>query len=218
VALGDFEVNGEVAWTLPRGVTPHLAVEELAAAGLLRRQDVRFVERRRFAEAAEAERQGRQRPPGAPAAGVAPRLDFLAMAVWSPLMGSGYLDIRLTDPATGAVVATGRTETPPDADATSLARAVVAGVLAALDEVGRRPAWTDPVAAAAPATYRAAGVPSAAVEAFLRGLAAEERWNWEGARVGYQAAVAQGGTGFVEAEAALARAARLRNGGTLGGS
>jgi hypothetical protein len=49
----------------------------------------------------------------------------------------------------------------------------------------------------------------------MAGLEAEERWDWEGARRGYQAALAAA-PGFLEAEAALARAARLRNGGTLG--
>ena len=54
------------------------------------------------------------------------------------------------------------------------------------------------------------------VERFLRGLAAEELWNWEGARRSYEAATAS--PGFLEAEAALARTARLRTGGTLGES
>ena len=53
-----------------------------------------------------------------------------------------------------------------------------------------------------------------ALQSFLRGLAAEESWDWEGARRGYQAAASD--PGFFEAPAALARAARLRLGGTLG--
>jgi hypothetical protein len=202
---------------MPAGLEASLALQELVAAGLLRRQDIRYVERRRFAAAAEAERLGTPRPAGAPAAGVSPGPELVVSAAWSPVLGTGRLDIRLVDAQSGSVVATHRSATPSDADPTSVARTVVSGLLAALDELGRRPAWNDPATDAAPATYQSAGVPATAAEAFFRGLAAEERWNWEGARGGYQAAVAQGGPGFVEAAAALARAARLRNGGTLGG-
>ena len=217
VSVGEVEINGSVSWATPPGVEPPLALEELVAAGLLRRQDVHFVERRRFAEAAEAERLGRARPAGAPAAGISPGTELVLNAVWSPVLGTGRLDVRLVNAASGSVVLTRSATVPADADAVSVARSVLAGALAALAEEGRRPSWSDPNPAAAPPTYQPAGVPAAATQAFLRGLAAEERWNWEGARIGYQAALTLGGPGFVEATAALARAARLRNGGTLGG-
>ena len=55
------------------------------------------------------------------------------------------------------------------------------------------------------------------MNAFFAGLASEEVWDWEGARAGYQAAEALD-AGFFEANVALARAARLRSGGTLGSS
>lgn len=216
VSVGEIEINGSVPWPTPTGVEAPLALEELVAAGLLRRQDVSYVERRRFAEAAEAERLGRPRPAGAPAAGVSPGPEFVVSAVWSPVLGTGRLDVRLVDAASGSVAVAHSATVPADADPASVARTVVAGVLAALGEKGRLPPWADPVPSAAPTTYQPSGVSAAAAQAFFRGLAAEERWNWEGARVAYQAAAALGGAGFVEATAALARAARLRNGGTLG--
>jgi hypothetical protein len=89
-------------------------------------------------------------------------------------------------------------------------------ILALLGDLGRLPAWDDPVAEASPDAYVASGVPPAALADFLSGLAAEERWRWEGARVAYRSAARAGG--FFEAEAALARTARLRLGGTLGES
>jgi len=216
VTLGEVQILGTVPWHIPADLGAPLALQELVAAGLLRRRDVGYVERRRFAEAAQAERLGTPRPGGAPRAGVSPGPELVATAVWSPVLGTGHLDVRLVNAANGTVVATHQSSAPGDADPTSVARTVVSGILAALDDLGRRPGWTDPVAGTAPAAYRSAGVPAAAAEAFFRGLAAEERWNWEGARIGYQAALDQGGPGFVEAAAALARAARLRNGGTLG--
>lgn len=216
VSVGDIEINGSIAWSTPADLAAPLALQELVAAGLLRRQDVQYVERRRFAAAAEADRLGRPRPAGAPAAGVSPGAELVANAVWSPVLGTGRLDVRLVDAATGGVVMTHAATLPVDADAASVARTLVAGVLAALEGEGRRPPWSDPSPSAAPASYQPAGVPASAVQAFFRGLAAEERWDWEGARVEYQAAVAQGGAEFVEANAALARTARLRNGGTLG--
>ena len=138
---------------------------------------------------------------------------------WARLgLDSAYLELRLTDLRTGTVVRTWRAATPNDADPVALARTVVGSLLAALDAMGRRPAWRDPHPEAAPPGYRPSGIPPAAVAAFLRGLAAEERWAWEGARRGYRAAIAESGGMFFEARAALARAARLRLGGTLAAS
>ncbi len=211
VGLATVEVLGSPSWTLPSGVSPGLAVTELAAAALLDRRDVRFVERRRFARAAEAERRGEDRPAGAPAAGVSPGAELLAAASWvAPGTGSAYLELRLTDVASGGIVATARAETPVDADPVELGRAVVASLGEALEEAGRLP----PGGAEGTPT---AGPPPAAVQAFLEGLAAEERWAWEDARRRYQTALARADA-FPEARAALARTARLRTGGTLGAS
>ena len=116
------------------------------------------------------------------------------------------------------MVGSWRGSTANEADPPALARTIITGALTALTEMGRLPTWSDPLPHAAPAAYRPTDVPAAAVDAFLRGLAAEERWSWERARVGYQEAVALAGPAFFEAEAALARTARLRNGGTLGAS
>ncbi|MDX1532280.1 MAG: hypothetical protein R3362_12190 [Rhodothermales bacterium] len=176
-----------------------------------------FVERRRFAAEAAAEREGRARRPGAPAVGVSPGSELTARAVWLPLGSSqAVLEVRLTESATGAVVGSHRVALPASADLVGTARAMVGAILAALEELGRLPEWEDPLPAAAPESYRASDIPPDAVERFLRGLAAEELWNWEGARRSYEAAAAA--AGFVEAEVALARTARLRTGGTLGES
>lgn len=216
VSVGEVLLVGTPAWSAAP-VDPGLGVSELVAAGLLRRQDVRFVERRRFAAAAEAERTGAARPEGAPAAGSSPGAQYLVSATWASVgLDSAYVDLRLSDAESGAVVASWRGATARDADPVALARRVVAGTLAALDGLGVRPRWQDPDAGAAPAAYQASGVSAAAVASFFQGLAAEEAWSWERARMGYQAAVAAGGASFVEAAAALARTARLRNGGTLG--
>jgi hypothetical protein len=96
-------------------------------------------------------------------------------------------------------------------DAVRLGRQIVAGALGLLDELGRRPAWRDPLGDANSLATR--GVPTGALEHFLTGLAAEERWRWEEARRGYQSALEV--APFYEAEVALARTARLRLGGTL---
>jgi hypothetical protein len=219
VSVGEVQILTEDPWRLGGGVGVSLGIAELVAAGLLRRGDVHFVERRRFAAAAEDERLGRVRPAGAPAAGVSLGAEFILSAAWSSVGGVGaFLDVRLANASTGAVVKTWRASTVAAPDPTGLARLVVSGLVNALREMERLPSWTDPVAAAASASYQPSGVPQVAVESFLRGLAAEERWNWEGARVGYQSAIVAAGAGFLEAEAALARTARLRAGGTLGAS
>lgn len=217
LALTGVEMLAAPPWSLESPVPLSLGASELVVAGLLRRADVRFVERRRFAAAAEAERGGGPRPRGAPPAGVSDGAELVATVVWAPLAaGQASLEIRLADAATGAVRGTRRVLLPRDADPVALARQAVAGILAALAELGRLPEWSDPVPAAAPPAFAPSGVPLRAVEAFLAGLAAEESWRWEPARESYQAATVS--IGFVEAEAALARAARLRLGGTLGES
>ena len=217
LSLAEIQLLGAPPWPALDPLPAPLGFTELVVAGLLRRADVQVVERRRFGAAAEAERAGAPRPPGAPPAGVSPGSELTASVAWVPLgSDGGTLEVRLTETATGRVAATRRARVPADPEPVGLARATVGTLLAALDELGRLPAWDDPVAGAAPPEYAVTGVPSEAVAAFVTGLAAEERWRWEEARVGYQAAARA--AGFFEAEAALARTARLRLGGTLGES
>lgn len=217
ISVGAFEILGTAPWSLDADVDLSVGLSELVAAGLLRRRGVNFVERRRFAAAAERERRGLPRSEGAPAAGVSVGAEMILTAAWATLgLDSAYLDLRLADAESGDMVTTWRAATANDAGPTALARTAVGSLLEALDELGRRPAWTDPEPAAAFSTYRASPVPLPAVEAFFRGLAAEEGWEWEAARRGYQRALRAADGDFLEAEAALARAARLRQGGTLG--
>lgn len=217
VALGKVQILADDPWGSAAVVDPGLGVSELIAAGLLRRRDVRYVERRRFAAAAEAERRGLPRREGAPAPGVSEGPELLVDATWASVgLDSAWIDLRLRDSETGEIVATARRATANDAGPAALARSVVSTMLAALEEEGRLPAWEDPVAAAAPPAYRPTGLSPEAVQAFFRGLAGEERWDWNRAHAGYQEAIDRGGDAFFEARAALARAARLRNGGTLG--
>lgn len=217
VALAGVELLTAPSWSAESPVSISLGITELVAAGLLRRADVRFVERRRFAAAADAERAGRARPRGAPAAGVSEGAELVATVVVGSLSESQWtVEVRLADAATGAVRATARSLVPSGADPVALARQAVRGILSALGETGRLPTWSDPFPAAAPTDFTPSGVSQSAFRDFLAGLAAEEVWAWERARVAYQSAA--GRTGFVEAGAALARTARLRLGGTLGES
>jgi len=217
ISLAEVDLIADDPWGLSSPVSVSLGLSELVAAGLVRRRDVQFVERRRFAAAAEAERRGTARR-GAPPAGVSPGPELRLGVRWASFgLATAYLEMRLTDSESGSVVSTWRTETPSDPDPAGLARVIVGSLLGGLEDLGRLPAWTDLLADAAPRSFTSTAVPSTAVESFLSGLAAEERWDWEGARRGYQAALAVDGA-FFEASAALARTARLRLGGTLGAS
>ena len=204
-------------WGIESPVPTAIGIQELISAGLLRRRDVNFVERRRFAVAAEQERRGQPRPRGAPPVGVSPGADLILSGSWAPLgADSAYLDFRLLRAESSEVAATFRRTVPAGADPTSLARSVTAGLLETLASLESLPRWQDPIGEAAPAQYAESGVPLAAVAAFFRGVAAEDRYDWEGARRAYQAARDAGGSAFFEAGAALARIARLRAGGSLG--
>lgn len=215
VALSGVELVTSPPWPAAAPVAASLGVTELVAAGLLRRADVRFVERRRFAAAAEAERVGQPRPRGAPAAGVSEGAELVAAVVVAPL-GSSQLtvEVRLADATTGAVRSSSRHLLPTQVDPVAVSRIAVRGILDALGTLGRLPPWNDPFPTAAPIDFVPSGVPESAVADFLAGLAAEEAWMWDRARVAYQAAARR--VGFVEAGAAQARTARLRLGGTLG--
>jgi hypothetical protein len=215
LSLTGVELLADPPWSLVTSVPKSLALSELVVAGLLRRADVRFVERRRFAVAAEAERSGARRPAGAPATGISEGAEILASIVWVPLAGGqASLEVRLANAARGDVVATRRVLLPSDAEPVGVARQAVAALLASLREMDRLPAWTDPIPGAAPSAYVASGVSPRALEDFSEGLAAEEAWRWENARAAYQSAASS--VGFFEASTALARTARLRLGGTLG--
>lgn len=212
----------EDSWTSGGGgVSAALGLQELISAGLLRRADIDFVERRRFSEAAERQRRGLPRRQNAPAIGTSPGAEFVLTGSWIPAGDSAALDLRLVEEASGEIVASWRTMTPGQADPTSIARLVVGSTVETLRELGRVPAWADPRAAGvAPATtvYVASMVSLEAATAFVAGVAAEDRYDWEGARRGYEAALETAGPAFLEADVALARVARLRAGGTLGGS
>ncbi len=204
-------------WSLQGPVTPAIAMEELVASGLLRRSDVEFVERRRFSLAAERERRGQPAPRGAPRVGVSPGAELILTGTWAASgPDSAALDLRLTDAETGDVVTAWRTMTPTTADPVSVARSINGGLLQALDEMGRLPAWTDPDPDSAPSAHQPTSITMTAVTSFLEGVAAEDAYRWEEARWAYQAALDIGGSGFFEPDVALARVARIRAGGTLG--
>ncbi|HET9947715.1 MAG TPA: hypothetical protein VFQ22_02200, partial [Longimicrobiales bacterium] len=153
------QLAGNPPWELTSTIPLPLGFSELIAAGLIRRADVQYVERRRFAAAVSRERSGVERPAGAPPAGVSPGVELLASIVWVAIPGAeASLEVRLADAETGATVSAGRTSLPPDADPVGVARQAVAQILARLAEIGRLPAWTDPLPDAAPAAYRPSGV------------------------------------------------------------
>lgn len=205
-------------WALPPGV----AVMELVAADLLQRRDIHLVERRRFAAAAERARRGQPPLPGQPPLGTSRGADFLLTGSWVRTPEGGALDLRLVHPETGRVSEAWRTATPAAPDAAGLARAVADGLTVALSGLGHLPDWEHParrrVDAQAGAQYRDSGVPAAALEAFVEGVAAEDRFDWDAARRGYERALREAGQGFPEPRMALERTARLRAGGSLGGS
>lgn len=212
VTVADVDFLGSYAWPPRAPVSAELGVAELVVAGLLRRRDVDFVERRRFSVAAEAERSGVRRHTGQPPAGVSRSAELSTTAVWIPTGdASAVVEVRLVRLETGDVAGATRVEVPPDADPVTLGRAIVDGVLDVLDSLGRLPTWDDP---SGPANGRdSADVSTDAQVAFFRGLAAEEIWRWEEARRAYQEATSD--ADFHEAAVALARTARLRLGGTL---
>lgn len=210
VTVSGIELRGPVAWTTGSRLSKEIALVELTATALLSRRDVEFVDRRRFAVAAEAERAGLPRPPGAPPAGVSRDVYASVTAEWLPIDDRrALLEIRLVDLESGLVRGATRATLPPSAGPVELSRSLVAGTLEVLDDLGELPAWPDRTELAG------ADVPvsDAAVRTFLAALAAEEMWNWDRAARGYEAA--QADPAFYEAGAALARAARLRLGGTL---
>ena len=216
IAVDEVELMSPNPWGLDSPISVPLGLSELVVAGLLRRPDVHFVERRRFAAAVDAVRTGVARP-GAPPVGVSVGPEFLFSVTWASFGAStSYLEMRLIDAQSGSVAHSWRSETPSRADAVGLARHIVGSLLGRLGQLGRMPAWSDPLPGVAPSTFEATSVPAATLTSFLEGLAAEERWDWNGAYRGYLAAAAD--PTFFEAEVALARAARLRLGGTLGES
>lgn len=218
LAVSDVHLAGPYPWPEGARVDPALGLSELVVANLLRRRDVRFVERRRFVAAAAAERRGEPAPAGRPPPGVSESADLGLVATWLPTTGErASLEIRLTRMETGDVDGATRVVVPRDIDAVTLARSIVRGTLDVLEELGRLPEWDALPEGETGAGANAEGdsrVSTHALRYFLQGLAAEERWSWEGARRGYQQAL-EGDPHFHEARTMLARAARLRLGGTL---
>ena len=192
------------------------------AAGLIRRRDIQFVERRRFAAAVEREAQGRPRLRNSPPTGVSFGAELQLAGSWIPTGDSATLDLRLIDVETSGVVAGWRTTIPQGIDPTSAARTIVGSTVSALRGLGRVPVWSDPLVSdavdPAPTTFTPSGVPAEAAVAFFRGVEAEDRFDWEEARRGYQEAMEIAASVFFEPEVALARVARTRAGGTLGAS
>lgn len=221
LSVGAFQIVPDDGWAAGTALTAGEGLQELVGTELLRRRDVCFVERRRFSRAVERERRGLPRPPGAPPTGRSPGAELILFGNWLPAgTDSAALSLRVTEAETGIVLRSWRVATPRDADAVSLARTATGSLLAVLDSLGRRPEWSDPMdpGDGAPRSFRRAGVPPEAVEAYFRGAAAEDRHDWEGALRGYGAALDLGGPGFREPGVALARVARLRAGGSLGAS
>ncbi len=203
-------------------VSPSVGLQELVVAGLIRRRDVQFVERRKFTAAVERETQGLPPLPNSPSVGVSPGAELQLAGSWIAAGDSATLDLRLVDVEPSAVVSAWRTTTPQGIDPTSLARTIVGSTISTLQEMGRAPPWTDPLSSTlvdpAPTTFTPSGVPADAVAAFFRGVEAEDRFDWETARRAYQEAMEISGDAFFEPGMALARVARLRAGGTLGAS
>lgn len=216
VTVAEMLLMEERPWGLDAPIPTSLGLTELVAAGLLRRRDVQFVERLRFSRAAEQERVGASRPAGAPPVGTSPGAEWLLLGSVAPLGDSIYLDLRLVHTETGTDRTSWRTAVPRSSDPTALARTVVGSLVERLGELDLVPAWDDPIPSAAPFPHRDTGIPAEAFALFMRGLAAEERYDWEGARSAYQEALRRGGPGFFEPAVALARTARLRSGGSLG--
>jgi hypothetical protein len=207
------------AWSIEAPISVDLGLAELIAAGMMRRRDVHYVERRRFSAAVDRERRGLAQPMNAPPIGTSPGAEYVLAGVWIAIGDSATLALRLVDVETSAVVTSWRTRTPLDADPAGLARTAIGSSLAALADLGRHPAWTDPLGSpAAPRLFLPSGVPEAAIEAFFRGVNAEDRFDWEEARRGYQLAQEIAGDDFFEPGVALARVARQRAGGSLGAS
>jgi hypothetical protein len=209
-------------WAPESPVTSSIGLHELVAAGLIRRRDVQFVERRRFVAAVGRETQGLPRLRNSSAPGISPGAELQLAGSWTPSGDAATLDLRLVVVETGAALAGWRTTTPQGVDPTSVARAIVGSTVSALRGLKRLPLWDDPLANGAwdpaPQTYTPSGVSDEAVQAFFRGVQAEDRFDWEGARRAYQEAMEMSDDSFFEPDVALARVARLRAGGTLGGS
>ena len=221
IIVAELVLLGSV-WPGEYALSPSIGLGELVAAGLIRRRDVQFVERRRFAAAVAREAQGLPRPRNAPRTGVSPGAELQLAGSWIPAGDSATLDLRLVDVETSAVVAGWRTTTPRGIDPTAVARTIVGSTVSALRGLGRVPVWSDPLEGdaldPAPTAFTLSGVVAEAVAAFFRGVEAEDRFQWEQARRGYQGAMEMGGSSFFEPDVALARVARLRAGGALGAS
>lgn len=213
ITVLDLTVVGSWPGDVPSNTSLSVGVSELVTAGLMRRADIDFVERRRFTPAAEAQRQGLRRPAMAPPPGVSRSVDYAVQATWvATTPDRSSAEVQLVDPATGVVVGGTRRALTGPIDAVRLSRSIVMAALELIDEETDRPAWEDPLRGEMNADGPS-GVAEAAIANFFAGVAAEDLWRWEAARRGYQAAAAD--PAFHEAAVLLGRTARLRFGGTL---
>jgi hypothetical protein len=198
-----------VTGSLPNSTA--LGVGELVGARLLDRDDLLLLDRRRLSAAVERERQGLPRPPGAPPIGTPPGIEWLiGMTVAESPGDSVTLALRLTAVESGVhreawqVVA-------PVSNPVDLARRLGEGVLDLLAQEGLVPeAGSDDRLPLGPVEH-----PEEAFRSFVLGVEAEDTFNWDAARAAYERASTLGGPGFPEPIHALARAARLRRGGSL---
>ncbi len=213
VTITEFDFAGPFPQSWDGDLTPSVLLTELAAAGLTGERSIRFLERRRFTPAAEAERRGIPPPPGQPRVGVSPALDYHVFPTWIPLSDSARIDVRLVEPGTGSIVLSGAGMVAAKEDVVAVARVTVAVAISLLAEEGLLPGAEG--AAASPGMNGSVphGVRATDIQSFVRGLSAEERWDWEEARRGFGGAARDGV--FYEAVQHLARTARLRMGGTL---
>ncbi len=204
-------------WGLPQSGSA-LALTELVSVDMLERRDVSFVERRRFTPAAERQRLGLPAPAGQPPVGTSAGAEWMLhiTVVTNPAV-PGALDLRLVHVESGANRAGWRVAVPVEADLVGLARLVVGSVMLQLNELALGVA-RDASAPVVSDTYADSAVPGGATTAFLNGVRWEDLYRWELARASYESALARANGNFREAETALRRTARLRSGGSLGGS
>ena len=204
-------------WALPEAGSA-LALTELVSAGLLERRDVNFIERRRFTPAAERQRRGLPAPAAEPPVGTSPGAEWMLhiTVVTNPAV-PGAVDLRLVHVESGANRAGWRVAVPAQADLVGISRLVVGSLMLKLDELSLG-VERDPTAPTPSDTYAGSPVSGSATTAFLNGVRWGDLYRWDLARASYESALLLAGGNFPEADVALRREARLRAGGSLGGS